>query len=45
MASQESTMKDVKMFLNNFIKKAIVVNNACNTIYCAISNMLAVGSH
>ena len=32
-------------FLINFIKKAFVLDNGCNTIYCAISNTLAVGSH
>ena len=33
-------------FLNNFIKKAFVLNNGCNTIYCTIlCNMLAVGLH
>ena len=25
------------------LKKAFVVNNGCNTIYCTISNVLAVG--
>ena len=27
-------------FLNNFIKKALVLNNEYNTIYSTISNML-----
>ena len=32
-------------FLSNFIKKAFMLNNGCNAIYCTVFNMLAIGSH